>query len=65
MRNPVSAAIAIFLALAIVYAVLIVAAYNVAQPFAQSVLVSIASAIFGSGLTFFLIRVFTGVERRK
>ncbi len=49
-------AIVIFVGLAIVFAVLLVTAINVADTLTQLALVSIGSAILGSGLTFFLIR---------
>ncbi len=49
-------AIVIFVGLAIVFAVLLVTAISVANTLTQLALVSIGSAILGSGLTFFLIR---------
>ena len=55
--NPIVVTITIFTGLAIAYAVLILAAKSMADPFAQSVMVSIGSAIFGSGVTFFMIRI--------
>jgi len=55
-RTSLGKTIAIFVGLAFVYAVLLVAAGRVADSFAQLVLVSVGSAIFGSGVTFFLIR---------
>jgi hypothetical protein len=42
--------------MAFVFAVLLVAADRVADSFAQLALVSVGSAILGSGVTFFLIR---------
>lgn len=55
-RTSLRKAIAIFAGMAIVFAVLLVAADYVADSLAQLVLVSVGSAVFGSGLTFFLIR---------
>ena len=51
-------AVVIFIALALVFAVLMVAAQTIADPFGQTLLVSVGSATFGAGLTFFLIQVF-------
>lgn len=52
-RKPV----AIFIGLAVVFGVLVLVANTLANTFSQLLLVSLGSAIFGSGLTFFLIRV--------
>ncbi len=49
-------AVVIFIALALVFAVLMVAAQTIADPFGQTLMVSVGSAIFGAGLTFFLIQ---------
>ncbi len=49
-------AVVIFIALALVFAVLTVAAQTIANPFGQILLVGVGSAIFGAGLTFFLIQ---------
>ncbi len=57
-RNSMVESVVIFVGLAIVFAVLLVAALSVSDPFSRVVLVSVASAILGSGLTFFLIRMF-------
>jgi hypothetical protein len=48
--------IAIFAGMALILAVLLVAAGHVADAQAKLVLVSLGSSIFGSGLTFFLVR---------
>jgi hypothetical protein len=63
-RTSLGKAIAIFVGMAIVFAVLLVAADLVANTFAQLVLVSAGSAILGSGVTFFLIRA-THLDDRK
>ena len=54
----------IFIGLAVVFGVLVLVANTISSTFSQLLLVSLGSAIFGSGLTFFLIRV-TGQESRK
>jgi hypothetical protein len=57
-RTSLGKAVAIFIGMAIVFATLLVAAdHLVADPLSQLVLISVGSAVFGSGLTFFLIRV--------
>ncbi len=55
-RISLAKAILIFAAMAFVFAALLVAANYVSETLAQFVLVSVGSAVFGSGLTFFLIR---------
>jgi hypothetical protein len=57
-------AIAIFVGLAVVSAVLLIAAASIADSFGKGVLVSFGSAVFASGLTFFLIRM-TQTESEK
>jgi len=47
-----------FTVLAVAGVGVITGAQWVSQPYVQSVLIGIGSAIFGSGLTFFLIRMF-------
>ena len=49
-------AVAIFIALALIFAVLIVTALAIADPFGQTLLISVGSAVFGAGLVFFLIQ---------
>ena len=57
-RTSLGKAVAIFIGMVIVFAALLVAADRMdADPLSQLVLISVGSAIFGSGLTFFLIRV--------
>ncbi len=55
-RTSLGKAIAIFAAMAIVFAALLVAANYVSDTLAQITLVSVGSSVLGSGLTFFLIR---------
>jgi len=46
----------IFVGLAVVLGALVLVANPLANTFSQLLLVSLGSAVFGSGLTFFLIR---------
>ncbi len=55
-RTSLAKAVMIFAAMAIVFAALLVATNYVTGTLPQLVLVSVGSAVFGSGLTFFLIR---------
>ena len=55
-RTSLGKTIAIFVGMALVFAILLATANLVADVFAQLVLVSVGSAILGSGVTFFLIR---------
>jgi hypothetical protein len=55
-RTSLGKAITIFAAMAIVFTALLLAASYVTGTLAQLVLVSVGSAVLGSGLTFFLIR---------
>lgn len=63
-KTSLGKSIAIFIGMAVVFAVLIVAANLIADTFARTVLVSVGSAILGSGVTFFLIRA-THLEETK
>ncbi|HLF75156.1 MAG TPA: hypothetical protein VI524_12460 [Anaerolineales bacterium] len=62
--NSLGKTTAIFVGLAAVFVALLVAANNVPDTLNQTVMVSLGSAIFGSGLTFFLIRI-TQLDDRK
>ena len=55
-RSSLAKAIAIFTGMALVLVVLLVAADFVVGALAKLILVSLGSSIFGSGLTFFMIR---------
>jgi hypothetical protein len=55
--NAIGKTVTIFIGLAVVFGVLVLVANALANTFSQLLLVSLGSAIFGSGLTFFLIRV--------
>jgi hypothetical protein len=62
VHQPISRSAALFIGLATVCTGLIVVAENTAASFAQGVMMSIGSAIFGEGLAFFLIRIFQIAE---
>ena len=55
---------AIFVGLVVVFVALVLVANNTANSLNQLLLISLGSAIFGSGLTFFLIRI-AGLDDRK
>jgi hypothetical protein len=55
--NTIRKPVAIFVGLAVVFGVLALVANSLGNTFSQLLLVSLGSAIFGSGLTFFLIRI--------
>ena len=55
--NTIGKPVAIFIGLAVVFGALALVANTLSNTFSQILLVSLGSAIFGSGLTFFLIRV--------
>ena len=54
-QNPIIVSVSVFVGLAVVFAVLLFAASGLGDAFAQTILVSLGSAIFGAGLTFFLL----------
>lgn len=56
-RNSLVVSISLFVALAVIFAVLVIVARNQSDPFAQNVMINSGSAILGSGLVYFLIRV--------
>jgi hypothetical protein len=51
-----SMAVTLFIGMAIVFAALTLAAKVVADPFAQQLMLSLGSSIFGAGLVFFMLR---------
>jgi hypothetical protein len=57
MRHSIIVPVAVFIALAIAYAILIVTAKAVVDPFTQVVMIDTGSVLLGSGLVFFLIRI--------
>lgn len=58
MKIP-TLAITVFIGLALVFAVLSFLASLLSDPFAQQLLLSLGSAIFGAGLVFFLLKITT------
>jgi hypothetical protein len=65
-RISIGKAVAIFIGMVIVFATLLVAADRVVgDTLSQLVFVSVGSAVFGSGLTFLLIRVTQLVDDNK
>jgi hypothetical protein len=67
MKRPVTLATIIFVALAVVFAILAIIARYVFEgdAFAQGVLLATGAAVFGSGLTFFLIEIFSLLEKKS
>lgn len=66
IRTSIGKAVAIFIGMVIVFAALLaVAGRVVGDPLSQLVLISVGSAVFGSGLTFFLIRITHLVDDNK
>ncbi len=67
MKRPVTLATLIFVALAVVFAILAIIARYVFEGdvFAQVVLLATGAAVFGSGLTFFLIEIFSLLEKKS
>ncbi len=66
MKRLVTLATIVFVALAAVFAILVVIAKFVYEgdAFAQGILLASGAAVFGSGLTFFLIEIFSLVEKK-
>jgi hypothetical protein len=56
-QNPIILSVSIFVGMAVIFVVLLLAAGSLENAFAQTILVSLGSAIFGAGLTFFLMRM--------
>lgn len=62
-KQLINRTIGIFAGLAIAGIAVAVIAQVVPDAFSQTVMVSIGSAIFGAGLTFFLIRITTLMDK--
>lgn len=56
-RRSIALPVTILIGLAVVFAVLALVGRNLPDPYNQILAVSLGSAIFASGLTFFLIRL--------
>ncbi|HSG45759.1 MAG TPA: hypothetical protein VLA72_21660 [Anaerolineales bacterium] len=52
-----------FVALVIGGIVIVLSAKTMTDPVDQSILISVGSAVFGAGLAFFLVRIFSLVEK--
>jgi hypothetical protein len=52
-----------FVGLAIGGILMVISAKTITDPVDQSVLISVGSALFGAALAFFLVRIFSIVER--
>ena len=67
MKRPVTLATIIFVALAVVFAILAIVARYVFEGdvFTQVILLATGAAVFGSGLTFFLIEIFSLLEKKS
>lgn len=57
MKNQFVQATLIFIALVLIYAVLMVSGRGIQDAFAQNILIATGSAVLASGLTFFLLRM--------
>ena len=62
-KQPIIHTVVTFAALTIAGVSVTASAQAVPSAFAQTVLVAIGSAIFGAGLTFFLVRIFALTEK--
>lgn len=58
MKSEITSTTIIFIALALVYAILAIIASGMPSGFAQELLTDTGSAIFAAGLAFFLLRMF-------
>ncbi len=67
MKRTITYATVIFVALAIVFAILAVIAKFVFEGdvFAQALLLAVGATVFGSSFTFFLIEMFSLMEKRS
>ena len=65
--SQVGSVVAIFGALALIFALLLILARFVlmADPFAQTALISVGSALLGGGVAFFLIEIYSLWQERK
>jgi hypothetical protein len=64
VNHPTTYAIVLFAGLAIVAAALLIAASAVTDTLARAILTQMGAAIFGSGLTVFLLRLLSAADRR-
>ena len=62
-KNLITRTAVTFVGLAIGGIIMAVSAKTMTDPIDQSILISVGSAVFGAGLAFFLVRVFSLVEK--
>jgi hypothetical protein len=58
MEPKILKTVVVFVAMAVVYVVLVIIGSKQVEPFNQLILVGTGCAIFGGGLAFFLLRMF-------
>ena len=52
-----------FVGLVIGGIIMVISAKTMADPVDQSILISVGSAVFGAGLAFFLVRIYSLIEK--
>jgi hypothetical protein len=57
MRPPIVQSIVLFVGLAVAAAVLMIVAQALSDAYARTALLAVAAALFGAGLTVFLLRI--------
>lgn len=57
MRSPIVQSIVLFVGLAVAAAVLMIVAPALSDTYARTALLAVAAALFGAGLTVFLLRI--------
>lgn len=62
-KNLITRTAVTFVGLAIGGIIMVLSAKTMTDPVDQSVLISVGSAVFGAGLAFFLVRIFSLVEK--
>ena len=62
-KNLITRTVVTFAALALAGIGMAVGARNLTNPFDQTVLIAVGTAIFGASLAFFLVRVFSLIEK--
>ena len=62
-KNLITRTAVTFVGLAIGGIIMAVSAKTMTDPIDQSILISVGSAVFGAGLAFFLVRIFSLVEK--
>ena len=62
-KNLITRTTVTFVGLAIGGIIMVVSAKTMTDPVDQNILISVGSAVFGAGLAFFLVRIFSLVEK--